>query len=282
MKGTMQKIKRFVTLFFELHITGSAAELSYYFLFSVFPLLLAMSAVTAIVSGSEGILPNLLENLLPLSVSALLTDFYNRALNANNSTFLYSGILLALYAVARYITILKRKIREIFHSEKDYGFVKEWALSLLIALLIVLGFYLTFALQLLGDRTLRFLSERIAWVSESVIDIFLFLRFFAIGLYMFVLLSAAYRFVPNPSLKMRDVLAGTTFSGFAWIAVSVGFSFYVDHISHYTVLYGSIAGFIVLMLWLFLVNNIILLGALITRVRQIDSSDRPRRRVKTR
>lgn len=271
MKHTVQKIKRFVMLFFELHITGSAAELSYYFLFSVFPLIMAMSAVTAMVSGSEGILLDLLENLLPMSVSSILTDFYRRVSGTDNSTFLYSGILLALYAVARYINVLKRKIREIFHAEKEYGAVKEWALSLLIAMLIVLGFYLTFVLQLVGDRTMRFLSEHISWISDSVIGGFLFLRFFAIGLYMFLLLSAAYRFIPNPSLEMRNVWVGTLFSGFAWIAVSVGFSFYVDHIANYTVLYGSIAGFIVLMLWLFLVNNIILLGALINRVRAEDA-----------
>ena len=266
MKKLFHNIKKCFLLYFELHISGSAAELSYYFLFSVFPLIMAMSAVTFMNIDGSGMVFGFLEAIRPEMVTALLTDFYEYVQSLNNTAFFSFGALLALYAIARYVTVIKRKIREIFIASQEYGIVKEWGLSFGIAILIVLGLYLTFLLQLLGQRIVTFLSEHLLFLPQNVIESWLLLRFAAIGVYVFFLLFSAYRFIPNMRFKRRDVLPGTFFSSVAWIAVSIIFSFYVDHISRYSSVYGSIAGFIVMMLWLFLINNIILIGALINRV----------------
>ena len=266
MKKTVRAVKKCFLLYFNLNLSGSAAELSYYFLFSVFPLIMAMSAVSFMRSDGEGMVLSILHTLLPEMVSDLLRDFYRYVRELNNTAFFSFGALLALYAVARYVTAIKRKIREIFCASKEYGIVKEWLLSLGIAVVIVLGLYFTFFVQLVGQRILTFVSKNIFALPQNIVSSWLFWRFAVIGLYVFFLLYAAYRFIPNVEIKRRDVLPGTVFSGIAWIAVSCVFSFYVDHISVYSSVYGSIAAFIVMMLWLFLINNIILIGALINRV----------------
>ena len=266
MKRMLHDIKSCFLLYFDLHISGSSAELSYYFLFSVFPLIMAMSAVTFMNIDGTGMVFSFLEAILPEMVTELLSDFYDYVRDLNNTAFFSFGAMLALYAIARYVTVIKRKIREIFTASQEYGIIKEWGLSFGIAVLIVLGLYLTFFLQILGQRIVTFFSEHLLFLPQSVIERWLFLRFAAIGVYVFFLLFSAYRFIPNKKLKRRDVLPGTFFSSLAWIVVSVIFSFYVDHISRYSSVYGSIAAFIVMMLWLFLINNIILIGALINRV----------------
>ena len=225
-----------------------------------------MSAVTFMNIDGTGMVFGFLEAILPEMVTELLSDFYDYVRDLNNTAFFSFGALLALYAIARYVTVIKRKIREIFTASQEYGIIKEWGLSFGIAVLIVLGLYLTFFLQILGQRIVTFFSEHLLFLPQSVIERWLFLRFAAIGVYVFFLLFSAYRFIPNKKLKRRDVLPGTFFSSLAWIVVSVIFSFYVDHISRYSSVYGSIAAFIVMMLWLFLINNIILIGALINRV----------------
>ena len=73
----LHDIKSCFLLYFDLHISGSSAELSYYFLFSVFPLIMAMSAVTFMNIDGTGMVFSFLEAILPEMVTELLSDFYD-------------------------------------------------------------------------------------------------------------------------------------------------------------------------------------------------------------
>lgn len=78
--------------------------------------------------------------------------------------------------------------------------------------------------------------------------------------FIFVFLMLFNKVVPNLHLRFREVWPGALFSLVAWILVSLGFSFYVDNMARYSVLYGSLAAIIVLMLWLYIVSMILLMG----------------------
>ena len=78
--------------------------------------------------------------------------------------------------------------------------------------------------------------------------------------FIFVFLMLFNRIVPNLHLKFREVWPGALFSLVAWLLVSWGFSFYVDNMASYSVLYGSLGAIIVLMLWLYIVSMILLMG----------------------
>ena len=265
-KNFFSDIKECFIRYFELHIGGSAAEMSYYFLFSVFPLIMATSAVTLMRGTDEAEVISLFESLFPNVVYDLLTDFYNYIASQNNTAFFSMGLFLALCAITRYINCTKMKIREIYSSNQNRGILHEWFLSFVFSFFIVVGLYLTFFFQIVGEGILDFFSERIFFISETFISSWLSLRFIAIGIYVFILLLLTYKTIPSRGLSFRSVLGGAVFSTAAWLIVSVLFSFYVDNIANYSAIYGSIGAFIVLMLWLFIINNIILTGALINKV----------------
>ena len=258
--------KECILRYFELHIGGSAAELSYYFLFSVFPLIMATGAVTIMSGGKQSVILSLLESLLPELVSELFADFYDYVAMQNNRAYLSMGLFLALCAVTRYINCIKSKIREIYDTECDRNAVYEWLLSFVFSFFIVIGFYFTFLLQVAGERLLKFLSEHILFIPQEIINGWLSLRFAAIGIYVFILLLLTYRTIPSRGLTFKSVVGGAVFSTASWILVSVIFSFYIDNFANYSALYGSIGAFIVLMLWLFIINNIILAGAVVNKV----------------
>ena len=77
---------------------------------------------------------------------------------------------------------------------------------------------------------------------------------------VFAFLMLFNRIVPNLHLGFREVWPGALFSLVAWVLVSWCFSFYVDNMARYSVLYGSLAAIIVLMLWLYIVSMILLMG----------------------
>ncbi len=259
-------VKECIFKYFELRLGGSSAELSYYFLFSLFPLIMATSAITFMNPSSGDLVIDYMHRLLPEMVSELFSDFSRHISGGNNTAFFSSGILLSLYAVARYINCIKRKLRQIYETDKYRGLFAEWTLSLVYSVFIFVGLLLTFALQTAGGEIVKFLSENMFFVPSVLVALWPMLRFLLIGVYVFFLLILLYKTVPMRKQKFCDIVCGALFSTAAWIIMSVVFSFYIDNISDYSAVYGSIAAFIVLMLWLFLVNNIILTGALVSKV----------------
>ncbi len=264
-KKTKVLVRDVILTFFDLHLAGGAAELSYYFLFSVFPIIMATSAVTFIREDRGGMLSQFVNRFFPEVISELFSDFYGYIMRFNNRAFLAVGILLSIYAFSRYMNSLKRSIREIFEIKRGRGFVVEWVTSAVFAAAMIFGLYLTFFIQTLGSGILYFISENILAISDSFIDIWLSLRFVLVGGYAFFVLLLLYKVVPQSKLSMRDALPGTLFSSSAWLVSSAVFAYYIDNISNYSALYGSIGAFVVLMIWLYLVNNIILLGAVINK-----------------
>ncbi len=82
--------------------------------------------------------------------------------------------------------------------------------------------------------------------------------------FLFVLL--VNRLVPNLRLTFRQVLPGALLSFGSWVLISLGFSFYVDKIARYSLLYGSLGTIIVLMLWLYLTSITLLLGPVLNHI----------------
>ena len=71
---------------------------------------------------------------------------------------------------------------------------------------------------------------------------------------------------PNIKLKIKSVIPGTIFTTVAFLAASWGFSYYVSNFGNYSATYGSIAGVIILIFWLYITGVIIILGAQINSI----------------
>lgn len=69
-----------------------------------------------------------------------------------------------------------------------------------------------------------------------------------------------YKYTPNKSLKIKDVIPGSIISTLVWLSISFFYSYYVNNFSNYEFIYGSIGGIIVLITWLYLSSWSILIG----------------------
>ena len=111
-----------------------------------------------------------------------------------------------------------------------------------------------------AGRALIRLLPRLFPIPQAALDLTHDAGFWVMIVFIFIFLMLFNRIVPNLNLKFREVWPGALFSLVAWILVSWVFSFYVDNMASYSVLYGSLAAIIVLMLWLYIVSIILLMG----------------------
>lgn len=264
LKNLLDKAKDCVYSYFEMQVAGLAAELSYYFLFSIFPLI----TVTGILSytGESSAFVTAMRYFVPDVVHSIFEEYYDYVAE-NKSTVIFSfTLLISLYAIARYINRLKRKIREIFCEETRAGYLKEWLLSLAFSVFLVFGFYFTLTAQFISEKLLFFASENLFYIQHDTLDFIYSVRYAIVGGYVFLLLLMAYTYIPAQKIAMHDALPGALISTLAWISTSFVFSVYVDYFNDYTDSYGQMSAFLVLMLWIFILNNIVLAGAVINKV----------------
>lgn len=250
--------KRMVTRFFTDGISRAAAELSYFLLFSLFPLLMFLNSVLARLDISLASIEPVLE-LLPQALRGIIESYLRYIGEQPSVSPMVLGIALTLYFLSRAVRSMMRTVNTIYHIEVQRGGVADFLISVGITAGFLVSIVLSFVLVVAGRTILRLLPNFFP-IPQAVLDLTQYTSFVVMIVFIFAFLMLFNRIVPNLSLRFREIWPGALFSLGAWLLVSWAFSFYVDNMSNYSVLYGSLAAIMVLMLWLYLVSMILLMG----------------------
>ena len=251
-------VKRMIYRYFSDGIPQAAAELSYFLLFSMFPLLMFVNSILAQLDITlEGITPVL--EMLPKSLQRLITGYLAQLAGTPAFSPMLIGIGLTLYFLSRAVRSMMRTVNDIYHVEVTRGMVKDVLISLGITAGFLISVVCSFVLVVAGRTLLRLLPQAFP-IPQAALDVTHDASFWVMIAFIFAFLMLFNRIVPNLHLKFREVWPGALFSLVAWILVSWAFSFYVDNMARYSVLYGSLGTIIVLMLWLYIVSMLLLMG----------------------
>lgn len=251
-------IKRMVQRFFSDGIPQAAAELSYFLLFSLFPLLMFINLILARLDISlDSIQPVL--NTLPRSLQELIEGYLLQLSNSPSTGSMVIGILLTLYFLSRAVRSMMRAVNDIYHVEIARGIFSNALISFAITAGFLASIVCSFVVVVAGKILIRLIPDVLP-IPIHALNATQDAGFWVMILVVFLFLLLFNRVVPNLRLRFLEVWPGALFSLVAWLFVSWAFSFYVDNMANYSVLYGSLAAIIVLMLWLYMVSMILLMG----------------------
>ncbi|MBA2486634.1 MAG: YihY/virulence factor BrkB family protein, partial [Nitrospira sp.] len=242
-------------------IVGRAAQLAYYFLLALFPALLFLTALIGLFPLQETI-PELMLNLrtvLPADALSLLEKYLDNVVKGSSGDILSLGLLGALWASSSGVTAIMESLNVVYSATETRPY---WKVRLIAALLTIglAGF-------IIASTTLVLYGARIGeWIADFVGMGWLFVIAWnvlqwpvAVFLMLFAL-AVIYYVCPDVEHDWRWVTPGSVCAVSLWLGVSLGFKAYVENFSNYNAAYGSIAGVIVLMLWLYLTGVVMLLG----------------------
>jgi membrane protein len=253
--------KRSLVSFYGDQATHHAAALTYYALMSLFPILLLAvsllgvlgafpSTYTAIDSHLRGIVPAVTLAPLDVAVKAALKD------RGTAAAALLLAIVTALYGGTGYLEAARRALNVVFRAPHKRSFVRRKLIdtaSLFVLLALVL---ITVVLMFSGgDIARRVLGSTSASIWRIV-------RW--PGAFASALLAFSFVYYVTPDVRQRTyrcVLPGALAGVAVWLVVSAAFSEYLAHFSSFNVTYGSFTAAIILLVWLWLTNLALLLGA---------------------
>ncbi len=256
-------LKRTVKEFSEDKLTHWAAALTYYAILSVFPALIAIVSILGLI-GSSAIQP-LIDNLgtvAPGPAKEIMTSALEGLQNGGGVGVLFVISLAgAIWAASGYISAFMDASNSIYDTEEGRGFLKRLPLRIGITILmLVLLSASALAVVLTGPIAKQ--AGNLFGVGESAVSVWNIAKWPVLVLIVAFMFAVLYYTAPNvkqPGLK--SVMPGGALAVILWIVVSVAFAFYVANFGSYNKTYGALGGVIVFMVWLWLTNLAILLGA---------------------
>jgi len=260
-----QILKRTVKEFQEDNLTDWAAALTYYGVMSLFPMLVALVAVLGLV-GQSGSINTLLDSLREAGLTGVADNIetpLKGVVHAKGGAgaLLGVGLLGSLWAASGYLGAFMRAANSIYQVREGRPF---WKLRPLQVALTLLGVFLL-SLVTIGLVVSGPLAEAIGnaiGFGGTAITIWGIAKWPVMLLIVMGVLAALYYIAPNVRQpRFRWVTPGGVLAVLLWALASVGFGLYVAHFDSYNKTYGTLGGVISFLVWLWISNLALLLGA---------------------
>ncbi|HWF61918.1 MAG TPA: YihY/virulence factor BrkB family protein [Nitrospira sp.] len=243
-------------------VLGRAAQLSYYIVLALFPALLVLTALMGVFSV-QGYMPRLMSHLsqvLPNDALSMVERFLKQVAAGSGADILSLGALGALWASSSGMAAIMDALNVVYGVKEDsrpFWRARLTAIALTIGLA---GFViLSLALVLYGTRLSAWIADLIG-LGRVFVVAWNLLQWPVVAAIMLFVVGVIYYVCPDIRQDWRWVTPGSAFAVAMWFVVSLGFKLYVDNFGDYNKVYGSIAGIIVLMLWLYWSGMVLLLG----------------------
>ncbi len=258
---TQQLLRRYY-----LHDVGrDSAALTYYLLFTLFPLMVFVSTLLGILDLDVASITQVLGQLVPGDVVSVLEAYLEYVCANVNRQLLWFSLVFSIWFPMRATSCLLHSLRKAFGLGPPRKVFLYQLGVFLFTIWLILTIGLTLLLAVVGRRALEFISALVA-LPAGFVELWSYLRFIVLGVVMFLLLAVLYMLAQGQRRPLKEVVPGVATSLAAWMALSVAFSYYVENFSNYSVLYGSIATVVVLLLWLYMSGTVLIMGAELSAV----------------
>ncbi len=250
-------VRELVQLYFSAHVSRSAAELAYFLILSFFPILICVNAfVGALDLDIRSVLATV-QGLLPEGVAAILADYIGYITENQSMGMLVAGLIVTLISASAAVRALM-KIMDDIYGQTNYPGIWSIVVSVAFSLLLLATIYLSVAVVLSGNWFFHLLERHFS--LSAVVGDWQWLRFVLLFALVLLFILLLYR-VSAPIGKPRPpVLTGAVLAAVALAAASGLFSWFIGMSSRYSLVYGSLASVIILLVWLYLCGNILILG----------------------
>jgi len=241
-----------------------AAGLTYFAVLAVVPAGIAFVSLLSLLGQSKDLLDQLLTAVADLGPGAAvdtvqrIVDQLPPAPSAGKGLVL--GLVGALWSASAYVGAFARAMNRLYgvHEGRAYWRFRP---QMFLVTLLVLALGAVVAVSFVVSGPLARLIGRFFDIGTTFVEVWETLRWPLVVLLMILVVAALYYLTPNVRRRFRWISPGAMLAILGWLVASAGFNFYVTHFGRYDATYGALAGLIVFLLWLWISNIVLLVGA---------------------
>lgn len=243
----------------EDNVFGGAAELAYYFLLALFPMLIFLTSLVGFLPGLQAKILSALAQIAPADAMKLVEDTLMDVISHRSGGLISFGILGTLWASSSGVESLIGTLNVAYEAKEKRSF---WKVRL-----IAIGLTISFALLVISGAALVMFSHKLSdWLNEllgfgTALSVVGSIIGYIIGLtFIFLGIQLLYYFGPDVKQKWKWITPGAAFAVIAILVGSFLFSLYLRVAPSNSATYGSLGAVITLMLWLYLIGLALLIG----------------------
>lgn len=245
------------------NVFGRAAELAYFFFFSIFPLLMALTSLLSVLSGGARFQNELLRYfhaVLPATAFKLLSATLAEITESNRGGQLSFGIAVTIASASAGMVAVIEGLNTAYDVREARPWLRRRGVAFLLTLALLVFLILALALFLCGSQSGAFLAEHVGFrpLFETAWPV---LQWPIAFLFVLAAVALIYRFAPNVrGQRWRSIYPGAIAAFLLWLAASAGLRIYLSVFNTYAAAYGSLGAVMILMLWFYLFGLAILVG----------------------
>jgi membrane protein len=275
-------VKRTFTEFSEDNMTDWAAALTYYGLLSLFPALIALVSIIGLVADPATVTKNVTDIVSSLGPKSAADTFAGpiKSITANKSA---AGILLilslaaALWSASGYVGAFMRAANIIYETPEGRPIWKLRPLQILVTLVMILLMAVVALALVLSGPIVKIVADPLG-IGDTAVQVWNYGKWPVLVLLVITMFSVLYYAAPNVKLRgFKWVTPGVVLALVVWLLASVAFAFYVANFGSYDKTYGTLGGFIVFLMWMWITNVSLLLGMEVNaereRARELEAGD---------
>ncbi len=256
----MYLLKTMITRFFDHNVSRVGGQLAFFMLLSLFPFLVFLNALIGSLNISVDQLVALLDPVFPEQIVGLITGYIEQVSQNRSITLLSIAVIVVIFSASKAVRSLAFSINTAYGICETRHPIRNFFYSMLY---VIAAGIIVVMIILFVTLSEEFLIEiiKITNIPPFIMTILGVCRWVALVGILFFILALVYKITPDKKVKLRHTFPGTMLATLGMIALTYGFSIYVNYFVQSSVFNGTIGAVILLMLWVYFAGVIIISGA---------------------
>lgn len=254
--------KKFVGELGKDEVLDVAAMMAYYAIFALFPMLVFVVTIALLVVPTDVIQQgvDMATRTLPADAGRLIADQVSRMEQTAGAGFAVLGAVVALWGASRGANALGIALNKVFDKKETRPWWKRQLIAIAVTLGVALLIVVALGLLVVGPLAGHAIADRFG-LGAAFDTAWNIGRWFGAALLVMVVWAFLYKFLPNTDAPFKILTPGAVLGVLLWVGVSQGFAVYLRNFGDYEATYGTLAAAIIFLLWLWLSNLALLVGA---------------------
>ena len=279
----LSKIKLFINFIYKFGVKVSdsytaacAAQAAFFILLSIVPIISLVLAIATYLPFTQQDVLDVLMSVIPkeftVYVADIIGDLYSRA----GKTVISVSAIAMLWSASKGVVALMDGFNSMYQMRQESNIVKSRLIAIAYTIIFIVLFAVIMSVYVTVSHYYKIYIRDMFEIGSIAGEILLFVRyalgfllFYAFLLMLYVVLPGGFG-VPigkeetdNLGMRIRSQMPGAAFASVAWLVISRIVVIYIEHFPNFSVMYGSLAGIVVAMLWLYFCMYSIFVGAVI-------------------
>lgn len=245
----------------EDHVGAYAAQAAFFMIMSFVPFVMFLTAMIKYTPLTYGMMRQVIISVIPENlqeaVMGIVADVYNR----NTAVYSITSVAVALWSSGKGVMSLSSGLNTIYHVHETRNWLLKRIQAVFYTFLFVIALIASLLMLVMGNRIQMILTRHIPILAQIIAKI-IGARTLIVFSALFFIFLLMYKFLPNRKATFKSQVPGALLTAIAWSLFSYGFSLYFSFFPGMINMYdGSLAGIIMVMMWVYVCMNLLLYGA---------------------